>query len=448
MGDRHLPMTVFQEIILQRYIFAIMNSKNSYDYKKLKSLSNYPNDENLIVPEVEYLEHLNAEKKLIGGGKKWQSYRPDFVIYPKLSESNLDIERKGSLFGIGSLLEVKMSLEHTFGIHQWIGLLHNGRSIVASLTVLKDGEWEEKCQRVVEEIVGREPTLEGAEWLQKPHERVQYFPITRSHLDEWYVKNAALMLDDQLHDKSKPRFWLCVLTNGSMKNWQRIQERFGKNKRFWAWKNDPRVLQSLLRVRDGDYLAFVHAQQVPHPNHPKTTRWSYNFKPGQRATEKQMHSMKVEIKRAYFVKATSSSTKQKNYSAYHVKLGDEEEATFFENCNSDDCSVPGCEGCPEYGKRPMNRIKWPHCLNFQELDSVICKEKTKIIRGSIGAKWTESGLEVRGNHPVELTYDEFTILKASIYANQTTETDEKRISKGEIEEIIQNLKEIINSSND
>ena len=77
------------------------------------------------------------------------------------------------------------------------------------------------------------------------------------------------------------------------------------------------------------------------------------------------------------------------------------------------------------------------CLEFQELDSVICKEKTKIIRGSIGARWTESGLEVRGNHPVELTYDEFTILKASIYANQTTETDEKRISKGEIEEIIQ-----------
>ena len=69
MGDRHLPMTVFQEIILQRYMFAIMNSKNSQEYKNLKSLSNYPNDENLIVPEVEYLEHLNAEKKLIGGGK-------------------------------------------------------------------------------------------------------------------------------------------------------------------------------------------------------------------------------------------------------------------------------------------------------------------------------------------------------------------------------------------
>ena len=30
---------------------------------------------------------------------------------------------------------------------------------------LKDGEWEEICQRVVEEIVGREPNLEGAEWL-------------------------------------------------------------------------------------------------------------------------------------------------------------------------------------------------------------------------------------------------------------------------------------------
>ena len=45
-------MTFFQEIILQRYMFAIMNSKNSQECKNLKSLSNYPNDENLVVPEV------------------------------------------------------------------------------------------------------------------------------------------------------------------------------------------------------------------------------------------------------------------------------------------------------------------------------------------------------------------------------------------------------------
>ena len=111
----------------------------------------------------------------------------------------------------------------------------------------------------------------------KPHERVQYFPITRSHLDEWYVKNAALMLDDQLHDKSK----LILVVCSQMANEELAKNtgRFGKNKRFWAWKNDPRVLQSLPESEMVN-ISLSACTTSSHPNHPKTTRWSYNSSRG------------------------------------------------------------------------------------------------------------------------------------------------------------------------
>jgi hypothetical protein len=448
MTDRPLPLTVFHEIIFQRYMFSLLHNRTSKHYKKLKKLSNFPSDFNLVVPEVYFWNDTESGRKKVISykteTKSLKMYKADFVIYPTEDEIGKLVKRKESLYGEGRFLEVKITLDHTFELHQWAALFYKGHSIVASLTKINDDDWELLCNQKIGEIVKKYPELANEEWIKKPQGRIEHYQIDKSDFSEWYIKNAGLMLEDQLHDSKKPRYWLCVLSSKAMKNWNRMRNEYGEKKRFWAWQHSPNghALNSLMRIRGGDYIIFTSAHQAPHPNHPKTLRWSYNFKPGVKATEKQMHNMEIVLKSAFIVKAKSNSSVKKNYSAYHVKLGNDKEATFFEKCSHRECKTPGCQGCNDGKLKPMNSITWPHYLSFEELNEIHCKKNTNIIRGTIGERWTQAGLEKRGNPPVEITHDEFIQLKAVCYANENR-TNSSRISRNnEIQDTIQELKDI------
>jgi len=433
VADKALPLTVFQEIILQRYMYSLMN-RDSKESKRLKNMKNFPKDSNLIVPEVVYSTFADENKSV-----DWSNYIPDFVIYPKAPPAK---KRGGCLSGDGNFLEVKMSLKHSFELHQWAALLYKGKSIVASLSKISNKEWKKLCTDKAKAIHKKDTSLKGKNWLKKPENRVEHFSIDEGDFMEWYTKNAGLMLDDQLHDKSKPRYWMCVLGNEAMNNWNRMRDATNVNNRYWAWKNKSHARDALLRIRGGDKIIFIHCQPKTTDKAKKTTRWSYNIKTGITASDKQIQKMKVVIKQIYLAEVKSASTSVRNYSSYYVKLGDGEDVTFFETCTSKNCKGQGCNGCNRGRVRSINELTWPHFLSFEELVKIDCAD---IItnRGTIGRRWTESGLEVRGNPPVELTWDEFVQLKAKCYAKQENlpETTEK-ITIEEINNVISDLETI------
>ena len=57
MVERNIPLTVFDEKVLQRYLFFVLNSEELADHEakqRMKELENYPSNINLIIPEVEF----------------------------------------------------------------------------------------------------------------------------------------------------------------------------------------------------------------------------------------------------------------------------------------------------------------------------------------------------------------------------------------------------------
>ena len=454
MGDRPLPLTVFSEIILQRYMFSLIHS-DSKEAKRLKNMPNFPKDFNLVVPEVEYYNPIKNTSQVNNQKKKTKKlhhnsnlsfYKPDFVIYPKKD----GVKREPSLSGFGHFIEVKMTLEHLFQLNQWAGLFLNGNSIVASLSEISEEAWAEKCNEKVAEICKDSPLLQGSEWLKEPEKRVLYYSVNKQDFTEWYIKNAGTMLEDQLHDNSRPRYWLCVLSGGNqpsegtLKNWNRMRNtpNIGK-KRLWAWENKGEALKTLTRIHHEDEIIILFAnQKIPHDN-PKKVRWGNKLDNGKEATLKQIQKQRIIIHSMFLMKAKKC---KKGYSPYHVKLGDEESATFFEKCTSSDCDTEGCVGCNNGERRSMNGVKWPHYLRMEEVGFAKGPQFERE-RGTIGFRWTEAGQTggYHGNHPVELTKDEFMELKASCYDNLKIDySREKSELMGDIENTntIKELKEL------
>ncbi len=417
MTKRSIPLTVFSEPVLQRYLFFVLHSKETADEdakKRMERLTNYPNDFNVIIPEVEFFNktkpvpNKKSPKKLIeyGNGIETGVYNPDFVVYPKC-----DAMRSGPLSGEGIFIEVKWDYETKFYPHQWLALFLNGNSIVASLNKPSKKEWKEVVKAKAEELCLEYPKLKREKWLTEAHKNIQHYHINPDHFKNWAVRNIGMLVNSQLRVGRK-RYWLMVINSKNMKNnWNRMLWEDSENgktinkKPFWAWKNGGENLTQLMRMSDGDEILFIDAKS-PHPRYGNG-RWG-NKIDNKMASDKQLEKAPFDVKSLYRLQIVSSVGR----SAYHCHLGDDGHSNFFEDCTAN-CKNFGCNGCGKGLKRSMNNLKWPHFVMMKLLgDPYEPTDYKTLLRGKLGRRLGEcaSGW----NTPAELTEEEFTGLIGQI----------------------------------
>lgn len=417
MVERNIPLTVFEERVLQRYLFFVLHSEEVADQKakrQMANLENYPSNINLIIPEVEYYNKIETRpgkkppKKVIEypkSGHKTKVYKPDFVVYPKI-----EAQRMGPLSGEGIFIEVKWNYWKNFEDHQWLALFYNGNSIVASLDEPSESEWEEALKKKSEELRSKYPALDKEEWLTKPENNIQHYHIDSNHFKNWAVRNIGMLVNSQLKVGRK-RYWLMVLSGSMLKNWDRMLRRNIANKNtinkkpFWAWKNEGDNLTQLMKMSDGDEILFIDAKS-PHPRYGKG-RWGNNID-RKTASDKELEKAPFDVKSMYHLRIVSHSSR----SAYHCHLGDDEYSNFFENCTAG-CEIFGCNGCGKGVKRSMNNVIWPHFVKMRLLGGVHEPSDYKtLLRGKLGRRLGECASSPYT--PAELTEEEFTGLMGQI----------------------------------
>jgi len=417
MVDRNIPLTVFDEKVLQRYLFFVLHSKENADRdakKLMNQLVNFPNDFNLIIPEVEFfnetkpIPNKKSTKKLIEyrNGVQTKVYKPDFVVYPKC-----DAKRSGPLSGEGIFIEVKWDYEKNFDDHQWLALFFNGKSIIASLNKPNEKEWQVMIKEKSEKLRLKYPKLKKEAWLINAEKNIEHYHIKPTHFKYWAVRNIGMLVNNQLNIGRK-RYWLMVLSSDNMKkNWVRMLWQNGKTgkkinkKPFWAWVNEGNNLTQLMKMRAGDEILFIEAKS-PHPRFGNG-RWG-NLIDRKKATDKRLEKAPFDVKSMYHLQIVSPLTR----SAYHCHLGNDDFSNFFEDCTAN-CKTFGCDGCGKGRIRSMNNVKWPHFVKMELIGSPHEPSDYKtLLRGKLGRRL---GACASGwNTPAELTDDEFTGLMGQI----------------------------------
>jgi hypothetical protein len=401
MPERDLPLTVFDEKVLQRYLFFILHSEDVNDRsarQRMEKLENYPTKRNLIIPEVIYYnaattDDNDKEKKIIDYGHdvNTPAYKPDFVIYHSADES-----RVGPLSGSGRFLEVKWDYEQRFGEHQWMALMKNKESIVASINEPTEDEWKEMVKQKAAELMIEYPSLKDENWLVNAHENIEHYHIDSEHFRDWAIRNVGTLVDNQLNVGGK-RYWLMLMNRPMMNNWHRMLNE--KKKPFWAWINQGKNLSTLMEMSDGDEVMFVEAK-----SHSGQGRWRFK-----NIDEKQLEKDEYSVKSMYHLKIIS----RKGKSAYRCYLGDCFHSTFFETCTNSSCTSNGCEGCGGGEKRSMNNVEWPHFIEMEIIGSPFFLEEWKrLSRGGLHKRLGENGS--KPFTPAELSRDEFGRLKGQI----------------------------------
>ena len=433
---KSMPLTLFNEDLLQRYMFQLMTSSSGKEKERLSNLKFYPSDINCIIPECEYYNTALPKKKLhfnnSGEVAEETMYKPDFVIYErKISQ------RYGPLSGEGVFMEIKWSLEHhSFGLHQWMGLLDNGKSIVASFSDRKT--WENKLEESVNAIKSKYPFLSNHKMIEDYENRIEYFPISFDDFTTWCMTEIAGLLSSQTSKfiPGNKRYWLCVLTNtdSTKSNWNRMIKATDKSKkRWWAWSRDKRtkkkslLMSSLYTIRSGDEIMFIRAKPDASPD-KGGGRWGNASKKHKNAksvlqSDEVLSKWEYTISAMYCFRATDDG-KDKPRTPYRLILGNDPKKdiriNFFEYCSNgkDNCIGLGCNGCGENGRiLSMNEINWPHFITMEEIENQRRdngKEHTEE-RGVLSSRLGYAGDSPRP--PVELTKDEFLGLKSRLLNN-------------------------------
>lgn len=403
MGMRDLPLTVFEERLLQRYLFFVMHSRDVNDNKarlRMKNLPNFPDRFNLVIPEVSYFQPIEVDgrtqKKIdYGGGVTTKSYNPDFVVYPKGN-----YPRAGPLSGEGIFVEVKWDYSKRFDNHQWLALAKKEGSIVASMDKFEEGEWESVVEQKFESLIQKYPELSEESWIKNAHNRIQHYYIEPEHFRDWSIRNIGALTDGQL-GIGRQRFWLMLMSAPMMKNWDRMlldDNKKPRKKPFWAWINDPENLSTLMKMSNGDEILFVHAKPLSGGG-----RWG-----NADLSDKQLSKLEYKVKEIYHLQIVSAPAR----SAYRCHLGEGSHSTFFEKCTDEGCKDFGCSGCNGGERRSMNNVEWPHFIEMKMLNSIELDSWKTLSRGSLGRRLGENGS--KPYTPAELTRDEFATLRAQI----------------------------------
>jgi hypothetical protein len=429
---KSMPLTLFHENLLQRYMFQLMTFSTGKQKNRLIELDFYPSDINCVIPECEYYNTPLPKKKLqyTHSGKvvEEKMYKPDFVIYERKTSP-----RDGPLSGDAAFVEVKWSLEHhTFDLHQWMGLLDNGRSIVASFS--DENVWKHKLKESVNAIKVKYPFLSKHKMIEDYENRIEYFQICFDDFTTWCMTEIAGLLSSQTSKfvPGNKRYWLCILTNtdSTTSNWDRMIKATDKSKkRWWAWARDKRkkkksrLLSSLYTIRSGDEIMFIRA--TPDSARDKGGgRWG-NASNSVVQSDEVLAKWNYTISAMYCFKATDDrNTTNKPRTPYRLMLGNDPKRdiriNFFEYCSNgkDNCIGLGCSGCGDKGRiLSMNEINWPHFITMEEIEDQRRDNGTEYTeqRGALSSRIGYAGDSPRP--PVELTKDEFLGLKSRLLNN-------------------------------
>ena len=314
----------FNEKLIHRYLLEVFYGIHGSDRAAINRLLPqrlHHSSINLVVPEAHLPKH---------------GYRPDLTLF-----------FRGQREGIP--LEVKWSSEVT-PAHQ-LAYLEKKRGVLVSVE-----------------------TPRG----QDRHPRIHFSQVKWEHFQEWFARSSLRLLRDAFDPGAGERApWVIVLRGADAReNFTRMLASRGSP--FWAFKNNPTAIKSVLEIAKGDQLLFLFAS-TSGTGSARTYEGNKLMLDGARR--------RIVITDWYIGKVTDP---------YFMALSGLQ-GTFFEK-----------------GSPAVNDRRWPHFLAFARVTKQAKTGPIDFVRGRFAPAFAASANH--GGVPVRLAPDEWAELKSSLLA--------------------------------